>query len=376
MTIPLAWQNALGGSRVGVIFGSFAPLHQGHLDMIFRAKKENDGGCLVIVCGNEGDKGGERLPLSIRYQYAREYFKDDDLVAVYAVDDGKLGFSDYAFENWPVWMREFIRIKDRAIKGYPELIWYVGEKAYYDDLTRLGHQCVLMDRTENPISGTVIRENPLKYWNKIALPFRRAFSHNILIIGTASEGKSILTMDLAKYFGTAYAHEWPRDYMEKYTLCDWDLTKEDFSIFLHGQHMHIKEQMESPVNRGVFFADSDASTTYMYARHYADNSECAIQPFEVREFVERAADCLIQHSRWDKIFLLPPYGYFVDDHSRYMHDADMVERKKLYLHMWEKLNEHGFKEDKVTILRRGYRENFDTVKQYVIDLYRKAGIYE
>ena len=46
-----AYQKPLHGQTVGVVFGSFAPLHQGHLDLIMRAKKENEAGCIVIVCG-------------------------------------------------------------------------------------------------------------------------------------------------------------------------------------------------------------------------------------------------------------------------------------------------------------------------------------
>lgn len=371
-TIPLAYQKPLSGLSVGVVFGSFAPLHQGHLEMIFRAKKENKGGCIVIVCGNQDDKGGERLPLSLRYQYTREFFKDDDLVAVYAVDDDALGFVDYSFDNWAVWMKEFDEIRKNAIDGETELTWYVGEPEYHRDLTALGHDCILVDRKENPISGTMIRNNPLKYWDKIALPFRRAFSHNILIIGTASEGKSIMTIDLAKYFGTAYAHEWPRDYMEKYALCDWELTVEDFSAFLHGQHQHIKEQIESPANRGVFFADSDAITTDMYAQHYAVNPECKIDYWADYKCIQRVADRLTSCCRWDKIFVLPPHGVFVDDHSRYMHDADIEQRKLLYACMVDNLKNRANLWNKVEILNGGYAENFETVKQYVIDLYRKA----
>ena len=66
-----SYQKPLSGKRVGVVFGSFAPLHQGHLDLIYRAKKENDGGCIVIVCGYDGDKGEPMMPHAKRYRYPR-----------------------------------------------------------------------------------------------------------------------------------------------------------------------------------------------------------------------------------------------------------------------------------------------------------------
>ena len=31
------------------------------------------------------------MPLKRRYRYVREFFADDDLVAVYAIDDGEIG---------------------------------------------------------------------------------------------------------------------------------------------------------------------------------------------------------------------------------------------------------------------------------------------
>ena len=104
-----AYQKGLSGDCVGIVFGSFAPLHQGHLDLIMRAKKENDGGCIVIVCGFNGDKGEPMMPHAKRYRYVREFFSDDDLVAVYAINDTELGLANYP-NGWTGWMAEFNRI--------------------------------------------------------------------------------------------------------------------------------------------------------------------------------------------------------------------------------------------------------------------------
>jgi len=71
------YQKKLKGKEIGVVFGTFAPLHQGHLDVIMRAKKECDGGCIVIVDGRDGDRGGKEMPLKLRYRYVREFFADD-----------------------------------------------------------------------------------------------------------------------------------------------------------------------------------------------------------------------------------------------------------------------------------------------------------
>ena len=108
-----SYQKPLNG-EVGVVFGSFAPLHQGHLDLILRAKKENSGGVVVIVCGYKGDKGEPLMPHNKRYRYVREFFSDDDLVAVYAINDSELGIAEYP-NGWDGWMKEFESIYHKAV---------------------------------------------------------------------------------------------------------------------------------------------------------------------------------------------------------------------------------------------------------------------
>ena len=41
---------------VGIVFGTFAPMHRGHIDLIIKAKRICDS-VKVIVSGREGDRG-------------------------------------------------------------------------------------------------------------------------------------------------------------------------------------------------------------------------------------------------------------------------------------------------------------------------------
>ena len=367
------YQKPLSGNKVGVVFGSFAPLHQGHLDCIMRAKKENDGGCIVIVCGFDGDKGGEMMPLKRRYRYVREFFADDDLVAVYAIDDGEIGAKPYP-DGWEQWLSEFFKIWQKAVEPdfdasifrdpYPKRHWYAGDPNYVSDLIERGEEATLLDRVaDNPICATMIRQNPIKNWDKITTPFRRLFSHNILICGTASEGKSTLTTDLGKYFNAPYSYEYAREYMKDSCVIDWELDGADYMAFLEGQYNLNRKLINSPGNHGIFFADSDSMVTRMYAEYYAKDPTCALTEEEFKQ-VANMADAITAKCRWDKIFLIAPHGVFVDDHERYMAHSGMKERMELYEILVKNLKESG-NWDKVVILNGDYYENFMTVVKYV-----------
>ena len=371
-----SYQKPLKGD-VGVVFGSFAPLHQGHLDLIMRAKKENPGGAIVIVCGYDGDKGEPLMPHSKRYRYVREFFADDDLVAVYAINDTELGLDRYP-NGWTGWMKEFENIFSKAtvnpnnspnVSCYPRRTWYVGDKTYYDDLINMWNEkAVLVDRiADNPISATMIRQNPIKHWDKITYPFRRIFSTNILITGTASEGKSTLVTDLGKYFNAPHSHEWPRDYMEQSCVSDWELDCTDFLAFLEGQYNHNKECINSPGNHGIFFADTDSLVTNMYSQYYSKDQSCVLTEEEYESKIKPIAYEYARKCRWDKIFCVVPHGIFVDDHVRFMAHSGMKERQELFEILKQSLIEVD-DWDKVTILDGDYYQNFMTVVNYVKEI--------
>lgn len=361
-----AYQPKLSGNFVGVVFGSFAPLHQGHLELIMRAKKQCDGGCLVISCGYDGDKGEPLMPHTKRYRYVREFFNDDPKVAVYSINDTEIHAKSYP-NGWDTWLEEFNRIWNKAVEnpGSTKRIWYVGDKNYYEDLRFFKEDVHLINRSDNPICATMIRNNPIKHWDQITTPFRRVFSHNILITGTASEGKSTLVQDLGKYFNAPCSHEWARDYMEESCVADWELDGADFCAFLEGQYNLNKTLINSSGNHGIFFADTDSLVTKMYAEKYAEEDNCKLTMKEYQSSVAPLADSLAAKSRWDKVFCLVPGNIFVDDHTRFMQHSELGQREILLNKLITFLKQHNLYEKTTFLIGGKYWENFETIVNYV-----------
>ena len=359
-------------------------MHMGHLDLIMRAKKENDI-CYVIVCGYDGEERGDKIGLTLnrRYSLVKQMFKDDEQIKVFKVNDTELGIDESMSEsNWDIWLHcveDQVEALEEKIAdemtGFTEYTWYVGEQSYVDSLKKriydrqkintfgIVDNVVYVERSKNPISATMIRENPIKYWNKIAWPFRQYFSTNILITGTASEGKSTLTRDIATYFGLPYSEEYGRTYMEFYGKDDTDLTVTDFQQFLIEQRRDTQKKIESSGNSGIVISDTDNLVTLMYAKAYVDDPAIDLTEEDYKT-LETLAWNIKRGIQWDKIFLLPPKNVFVDDGCRYMKQSTMDERTKNYNILVQLLKDFGWW-DKVEIINGNFMENFNTVKEYV-----------
>ena len=359
--------------KVGITFGGYCPMHQGHLDLIMRAKKENDI-CFVVVCGYDNEPRADEIGLTLnrRFTLVKQMFKDDEQIRVINVNDTKLGIDESMSEsNWDIWLdyvKELTLVNGR--NPLDNVTWYVGEQTYVEALMKRHtsrssfiHNVVYVNRNVNPISATMIRENPIKYWNKIAWPFRQYFSTNILITGTASEGKSTLTRDIATYFGLPYSEEYGRTYMEYYSKSDTDLTVTDFQEFLIEQRRDTQRKIASSGNCGIVISDTDNLVTLMYAKAYVEDKNIDLTEEDYKT-LEQLAWNIKRGIQWDKIFLLPPKNTFVDDGCRYMEQSSIEERTKNYNRLVSLLKEFGWW-DKVEIIDGNFFENFNSVKNYI-----------
>lgn len=382
--------------KISICFGGYCPMHQGHLDVIMRAKKESDY-CFVVVCGYESEPRGIELNKNIkqRTQLVKQFFKDDEIIHVISVNDTELGIDEsMSLNNWQIWtncVRDQIyeclhnddnnlgwlgRIHEKRdwFNDKVELIFYVGEPRYVTDLESIGYKAVLVGYDENTenhrinnISASMVRANPLKYWNKIVPTFKHGLTKKILVLGTASEGKTTLVKDIANYFQIPRTTEFGRDYMEQRNMLDPDLSPEDFLNFLIGQRQYYFDAINNPGNPGIIISDTDNLVTLMYARAYAFNDEMNMSESDLN-MLESAAKALQTGVTWDKIFLIKPHNKFVDDGSRYMGQSSIEERMKNYHVLKLYLEKFGLL-DKVVELNGSYMDHFNAVKDYINSLY-------
>jgi NadR type nicotinamide-nucleotide adenylyltransferase len=336
-----------------------------------RAKKENEK-VYVIVCGydNEERAGNINMTLKERTAIVRKIFRNDEIIKVLTINDTDLGIDEsMSKENWIIWQNKVAELLYSTLKYTDEIMWYVAEPYYKEMLEKyniLKAKVTLIDKVV-PVSGTLIRENPLKYWKYIVREYRNNLCKNILITGTASEGKTTLVRDISTYFGIDHSEEFGRDDLLAKCKTDTDLTADDFVDFLIGQSVDVCSRVRNN-DQGVFISDTDNLVTLMYASAYVDDPNIPITKDEYESKVFPTAKSLAGRVKWDKIFLLPPKNKFVDDGSRYMKQSTIDERIANFNRLVGLLKQFGLW-DKVEILDGDFKSNFEKVKNYINKLY-------
>jgi len=364
--------------KIGICFGGYCPLHQGHMDVIMKAKKENDI-CYVIVCGYDDEPRGWEINLNLdeRYNLISDFFRDDEQIRVRKINDTVLGLDESMSDhNWEIWTNEVKRLiiedlgSEYAFHDDKKYTFYVAESFYK---TSIKKNCYWVDdiiliNKVNPVSGTQIRKNPVKYWNKITRPFKPYLCKNILIIGTASEGKSTLVRDISNYFDIPHAREFGRDYIEAEGITDVDLTYADFQDFLHGQLDYCDTERRKSKN-GIFISDTDNTVTLMYAKAYVEDINMPnIKEDDYNSLYEVAKELNKSYEyKWDHIFIFPPSKSFINDGVRYMGQSSMIEREKNFEKLQKLVNEF-YPEVSKTYLNGSFLENFNEVKNYINSL--------
>lgn len=185
----------------------------------------------------------------------------------------------------------------------------------------LGARHVQVDRPRAivPVSGTMIREHPMRCWEYIPQIVRPYFVKKVLILGGMSCGKSTLAKNLARHYRTAwmpeYARYWIKQHGDRFAY-------EDLRTFAM-EHRRKELLVADHANR-VMFVDTDAITTQICSEAYFGKCD---------PWVRRAADS----EKYDLILLAHPDVPWVAESGRDLGDR----REELHQRFRQALQSRG-----------------------------------
>ncbi len=149
--------------RIGLVFGTFAPMHLGHMDVINTAKEEMDK-VIVVCCGHEGDRGYPMFPLEKRYELTCQEFADDEKVLVTLLPDTDPEIKKHWNQQqiWNYWVdRMLLHLFQQGLIVFKDTLCFYTSEADYEQLITSTPQHIRVRKCERnrPVSGTMIRED-------------------------------------------------------------------------------------------------------------------------------------------------------------------------------------------------------------------------
>lgn len=282
-----------------MMLGKFLPPHLGHCYLADFARHYCDE-LTILVCTLER----EPIPGSLRFEWMRRIFPD---CRVIHITDDVPQTPDEHPEFWPIW-------RALVLGAMPDGVDYVfASEDYGFKLAEvLDAEYIPVDhaREMTPISGTKVREEPMKYWDFIPREVQPYFLRRVCIFGPESSGKSTLARDLAQYFHTQYVHEYARPLLDfKDGRCDW----EDIERIARGQAA-AEDALAGRANR-VLFCDTDPLLTTIWSDVFF--GKCP-------EWVTLEA----ARRQYDLYLLLDVDVPWVDDGQRYF--PDELKRREFF----------------------------------------------
>jgi len=242
----------------GLIIGKFLPPHRGHAFLVEAARAQVDH-LVVLVCSLAREPiAGER-----RVEWLREMFPGVDVR--HHTDENPSWPHEHP-EFWEIWTASIRRLVPLG----PDLVF--SSEDYGEELARrLGARHVLVDRERRafPVSGTAVRDDPVRHWAFVPDCVRPELARRVVVAGPESTGKTTLARELADRFATAWAPEFARDHLDRRSggaPVSPPCREEDLPEIARGQL--AAEDEAARRSNGLVVCDTDLYTTWFYAEEY------------------------------------------------------------------------------------------------------------
>jgi len=317
--------------NVGVFPGKFFPPHRGHINAIIQAATKVKKLYVVVSDNTERanriceDTHIRKMPLIERARWISREVGDFEHIIVKMIDETDI-------PEYPEGTKQWTKLLIKAIPEKFDVI-FGGEqeyrKTYMSNFSKeIDYVVYDYKRDRYPISGTIIRENPIKYWDYILGSARPHFAKRVLITGVESAGKTTITKYLGKIYHTSWTQEYGRFYAEEKIGGNEDFFNDDDFFKIASKQVDIDEEALNNANKVVFF-DTDAVVTQFYAEMYLGHKVKRVDQF-------------IDKEKYDLILLMGPDVPWVADGQRV--NEDLSVREALFSELKKMYYSYGFYE--------------------------------
>ena len=244
-------------TKRGLTLGKFAPLHRGHQLVIETALSEMDEVAVIVYDAPDITE----IPLDVRAGWIQTLYPDVKVI------EAKGGPRDVGYTPELMKCHEDYIINELKIR---DITHFYSSELYGEHMSKaLGarNRSVDPSRSQVPVSGTEIRQDPFNYREYIDPVVYRDLITKVAILGAPSTGKTTLAQRLADAHDTVWMMEYGRKYWEEHQV-DRRLSMDQL-VQIAETHIQIEDQLILESNR-YLFADTSALTTRLFGTYYHD----------------------------------------------------------------------------------------------------------
>ena len=185
-------------------------------------------------------------------------------------------------------------------------------------------------------------------------------------MGSASNGKTTLAKDLARFYDAPVSLEYAREYQIRNNVRDDELTPKDYYYLLLGQYDQTSKLIDSSANRGLVIADTNSLVTKGYYDYYM---EVEGQETSMTDTFDNLFVSILAKEKWDLILFVQPIGSYVNDGFRDMTMADDEIRTSFSNHL-DHLRLQYLADIPTAYLGQDYLGNYEEAKRVIDTIYQ------
>ncbi len=237
------------------VFGKFLPFHKGHEAMIKFALTKCDFLSVLICCSSNENYNSKVRKLWIEKSFVE--VKNIEIIIYDYNEDELPNTSQSSEEVSKIWSLIFKNI-------FPSHNLLITSEPYGDFVAKfmsIKHIVFDYQRVNFPISSTLIKNDFFQHWNFLPESVKQDLVIKVVLLGTESTGKTMISEKLATHFNCGLVYETARDIV----INSNNFTYDDLMLIAkkHSENIRIAISKYS-----MLIIDTDIHITSSYSEHF------------------------------------------------------------------------------------------------------------